>query len=132
VILTILAALAAAAAPAPDDKPDCDDPQTQFEMNVCAAIDFEAADAELNRMWKEVVAAARSNDADFDWQSVKRPTTEQVLRDAQRAWIRLRDSHCTYEGYEALGGSMEPMLYNGCRARLTRERIEQLRPQEAR
>ena len=47
---------------------------------------------------------------------------------AQRAWLIFRDAHCTVEGYEARGGSMEPMVYNGCRARITRERTAQLRP----
>ena len=57
----------------------------------------------------------------------QRPTTEAVLRQAQRAWLTFRDAQCTYEGYgEARGGSMEPMVYSGCRARLTRERIAQL------
>ena len=46
---------------------------------------------------------------------------------AQRAWIVFRDAHCTYEAYGGgRGGSMEPMLFEGCRAAITLDRIRQL------
>ena len=107
-------------------QPDCSDPQNQVEMNHCAEIDFQRADAELNRIWPQMLASAREGDADINREFDDRPTSEQVLREAQRAWITYRDRHCSYEGYEARGGSMESLLYNGCRAQLTNERIQQL------
>jgi len=122
--------LALFAAPAEYREHHCDNPMSQMDMNFCAHLDFEAADAELNTLWKQVIADAREADSEIDHASDKRPTGEAVLRDAQRAWIQFRDAHCTFEGYEARGGSMEPMLEEGCRARLTRERITQLRPPE--
>jgi uncharacterized protein YecT (DUF1311 family) len=106
----------------------CDDPQHQAAMNACAAIEFERADAELNVAWREVIAGAREMDAEINREFDQAPTSEQVLREAQRAWVTFRDGHCTYEGHEARGGSMESMIFNGCRARLTRERTAQLRP----
>jgi uncharacterized protein YecT (DUF1311 family) len=106
----------------------CDDPQNQMEMNVCAQIDFERADAELNAVWRQVVAAARIADREIQRGYDQRPTSEAKLREAQRAWIIFRDAHCTVQGYdEARGGSMEPMVYGACRAELTRQRIAQLR-----
>ncbi len=122
-ISLILASLLLAA-----QEPDCSDPQNQAEMNECAAIDFERADAELNRIWPRLLAGAREADADINREFDDRPTGEKVLREAQRAWITFRDQHCAYEGYEARGGSMESLLYHGCRARLTQERIKQLQP----
>ena len=107
---------------------NCEDPRNQAEMNRCAALDFERADAELNMLWREVIAGAREADREINREYDEAPTSEDVLRQAQRAWISFRDGHCTYEGHEARGGSMESMLYNGCRARVTRERIAQLRP----
>jgi uncharacterized protein YecT (DUF1311 family) len=107
----------------------CDDPQNQHDMTACAAIDFERADAELNAVWAEVIAGAREMDAEIDREFDQAPTSEEVLREAQRAWIIFRDGQCAYEGHEARGGSMEPMIRNGCRARLTRERTAQLQPQ---
>jgi uncharacterized protein YecT (DUF1311 family) len=108
---------------------NCDDPQNQAEMNRCAGLDFERADAELNTLWREVIAGAREMDREINREYDQAPTSEEVLRQSQRAWVTFRDAHCAYEGHEARGGSMESMLYNGCRARLTRERIAQLRPQ---
>jgi len=124
----LLALALLAAAPAPTDEHHCSDPQNQMDMNFCAAIDFERADAELNAAWKEALVSAREADREIDRVYDKRPAGEAALRQAERAWLVFRDAHCTLEGYEARGGSMEPMLYNGCRARITRERIRQLRP----
>lgn len=105
----------------------CDDPQNQHDMNACASIDFQRADAELNRVWARAIAGAREADRELDREFDQRPTEEATLREAQRAWITFRDAHCTVEGYhEARGGSMETMVYEGCRAALTRERIQQL------
>lgn len=129
-ISTLLLALALQGAPAAQAlEPDCRDPQAQMELNMCARIDFEHADAELNRAYREAIAAARQSDRELDRTYDQRPGYEAVLREAQRAWVAFRDAHCRYEGYEeARGGSMEPMVYSGCQARLTRERIAQLRP----
>ncbi len=33
------------------DDADCDDPQTQVEMNACAYLRLQTADAELNSVW---------------------------------------------------------------------------------
>ena len=111
----------------PYQEHHCDDPQNQHDMNACAAIDFEKADAELNAAWREAIASAQQADRELDRSYDQRPTTEAKLREAQRAWIVFRDAHCTVEGYnEARGGSMESMVYDGCRAQLTRERITQL------
>ena len=106
----------------------CGDPPHQLAMNMCAGIDFERADVELNAVWREAIADARAADAEIDRRYDQRPTSEAKLREAQRAWIVFRDAHCTLDAYGgARGGSMESMLYQGCRAQLTRERIRQLR-----
>jgi len=111
----------------PYQEHHCDDPQNQHDMNACAAIDFEKADAELNAAWRDAVASAQEDDRELDRNYDQRPTTEAKLREAQRAWVVFRDAHCTVEGYgEARGGSMESMVYDGCRAQLTRERTRQL------
>ena len=124
-MLLIAAALLAQQAPEPDWN--CDDPQNQMEMNACAGEDFTRADAELNRLWPGLIAGARERDRELDRQYDQRPGHEATLREAQRAWLAFRDAHCTWQGYEeARGGSMESMVYNGCRATLTRERISQL------
>ena len=131
-MLIAAAMLATLASASPEYKEHhCENPMSQMDMNFCAGLDFQAADAELNTLWKHVIADAREADSEVDRATDTRPAYEAVLRDAQRAWVQFRDAHCIWEGYEARGGSMEPMLEEGCRARLTRERVAQLRaPQE--
>lgn len=124
IVTLSLALLAAQPGAAPEWN--CADPRAQNEMNACAAIDFERADAALNAAWRGLIAGAREADREIDRRHDRRPTGEAKLREAQRAWLVFRDSHCTYEAYESRGGSMEPMLYHGCRAALTRARIRQL------
>jgi uncharacterized protein YecT (DUF1311 family) len=122
-------ALLLALAIAQDPPLNCADPQYQAEMNQCAARDFAQADAELNRLWREVIAAARANDREVNREFDQQPTHEETLRRAQRAWVTFRDAHCEHESFEARGGSMQSMLYEGCRAALTQERIRQLTPE---
>jgi uncharacterized protein YecT (DUF1311 family) len=125
--ILLLALLSQASFDARAREYGCDDAQSQLAMNMCAQLDFERADADLNRVYQDEIAGAQQADREIDRASDQRPTSEAVLRQAQRAWITFRDAQCTYEGYgEARGGSMEPMVYSGCRARLTRERIAQL------
>jgi uncharacterized protein YecT (DUF1311 family) len=99
----------------------------QQHMNACAAWDFEQADAELNAVWEEVLEYARTHLSDSLLDVDERPPGDERLIVAQRAWITLRDEHCAVWGYHMRGGSAEPMLYNGCRADMTRDRIEALR-----
>jgi len=108
---------------------NCADPQTQVEMNACAQLDFERADAELNAEYRRAIAHARASDRAERAlrEGDNRAGVEATLREAQRAWVAFRDAHCRLQGYEARGGSMEPMLYDGCLAALTRARTAQLR-----
>ena len=113
-----------------DDEPaiDCDNAMAQQDMNICAGRDFEAADAELNAVWKDAIAAARDADKELqDMGDDGRPGHEETLKAAQRAWIGYRDGWCAYYGFEARGGSMEPMLVSGCMAQLTRARTAELK-----
>ena len=55
---------------------------------------------------------------------------ETTLREAERAWVAFRDADCRLESFEARGGTMQPMLYDGCRANRTRARTAELRGAE--
>ncbi len=104
-----------------DDAPNCKDPLDQNTMTQCAGLDFEKADKVLNTLWPKLKSDAEANDKDTG-------KTEFVdgLLASQRAWIAFRDAECIWQGYEAHGGSLEPMIVNVCSARLTRDRIKQL------
>ncbi|MEA5489604.1 lysozyme inhibitor LprI family protein, partial [Pseudanabaena sp. CCNP1317] len=119
--------LAAEVAHAQDaDGVNCQDPVTQPEMTYCAHLDYEAADADLNAIWPDVVAAARLRDEDVADMAKERgvPTTLEALRVAQRAWIAWRDAQCEYESYDVFGGTAQPMVGSACLARLTHDRVE--------
>jgi uncharacterized protein YecT (DUF1311 family) len=89
--------------------------QPQHEMNRQAESDYEKADAELNRAYGKMLK-------DLDAEGQKK------LKAAQRAWIAFRDAQAEFEAdSEARGGSMYTMIYYGGLARLTRDRIKQLR-----
>jgi uncharacterized protein YecT (DUF1311 family) len=122
-MMLLLALLAAGAEP----PPACSDPQTQSEINLCAAEDARQADAELNRQWAATAAAMKALDEGGYAAQDGRPGYHQALLDAQRAWIRFRDLQCRVEGYAMRGGSAESMMISGCLASLTRDRTRQLR-----
>lgn len=112
-----IAALVLACAPAlraQDEPPSCEDARTQRDMNACAAGAWARADTALNETYRQVLEAAE-------------PARRETLREAQRAWIRLRDADCVLENVESEGGSIHPMLYALCRAHATRLRTARLR-----
>jgi uncharacterized protein YecT (DUF1311 family) len=94
--------------------PRCEAPQTQAEMNTCAALEFFRSDARLNLVYQKVLKRID-------------PTRLPKLRAAQRAWLAFRDAQCAFEGSESEGGTMQPMLVSGCKSEVTKARTEQLR-----
>lgn len=101
----------------------------QQEMNLCAAHDFRMADRALNEQWRITSKAMKERDrARAEWTPTdERPSYFNTLLEAQRAWISFRDAHCRLEGYEARGGSLEPLLVSTCKTHLTKLRTEELR-----
>lgn len=131
-VSTVLSAGLALLIPSPgfaEDKPDCANPMDQYSMTYCAGVDYENADAELNRVWPQARAAAKRQDeyiAD-EAKSKGLPTASEALLAAQRAWLKFRDAECEYQSYAFFGGTGQPMIGSLCLAELTRERTEQLR-----
>lgn len=93
--------------------PNCNNPQTQSEMNACEGLRWQKADRELNRVYQSVtpkLAGAR----------------RQKLVNAQQAWLKFRDSECDFFSSYAEGGTMQPGLVSACRAEVTQQRITDL------
>lgn len=107
-----------------EPRADCAHAQTQTDMNVCAVLEFGAADKALNVQYKKTRAAMVAIDADLD-NNMK--GAEKALIKAQRAWVDYRDGECEAQGFQARGGSMEPMLVSGCKADLTKKRTKELK-----
>jgi uncharacterized protein YecT (DUF1311 family) len=122
-----LAALLASVSLCAAEEVDCDNAQTQMDMNICADKDYQQADKALNAAYKKAVAAAREMDDNVKDMGEAYVGAVDALKRAQRAWIGYRDGQCEFAGFEARGGSMEPMLVSGCLADLTRKRTEELK-----
>ncbi len=103
---------------------NCNNPQSQSEMNICAHEAYKAADRELNEVYVRAMAEMKEIDRYLE---ADLKGASQTLRSAQRAWIVFRDKACEAYGYQARGGSMESMLVGGCLERLTKERTTHLR-----
>jgi uncharacterized protein YecT (DUF1311 family) len=102
---------------------DCANAVTQLDMTDCAKQDFDAADKALNVSYQAAMEMMTSIDGDL-------PKADQgavaALKDAQRAWIVVRDSTCTAEGFAWAGGSGRGMVELSCMARLTKSRTDDL------
>jgi len=109
---------------AQNDGLDCSDPHDQSTMNRCAFLDFEAADIELNAIWP---AARKANATYAEYLPDNLKADAKALLEAQRAWVTFRDAHCASIALPNVGGTIYPLIYNSCRAHVTRQRIEQLR-----
>ena len=110
-VAAALVALLAGSAQA--QQVDCKNALSQNDMNFCADQDFQKADKALNAAYRKVMA-------DMD------DATKTKLKIAQRAWVTFRDAECDYESMSEAGGSMQPMIYSTCQARLTKVRTKEL------
>ncbi len=93
---------------------NCQSPETQTEMNICASREAETADRRLNQVYKQLQSKVT------DSQSKKE------LIDAETAWIKFRDRDCQFAAGLNRGGSMASMVQSQCVADLTRQRTKQL------
>jgi uncharacterized protein YecT (DUF1311 family) len=105
--------------PSPSDDwvaqlPDCVELQTQAEMTDCAASQAKSADEKLNQIYQSIQT------------ELKGSAREELLIDAQLAWIEFRDKNCAFAQSQFEGGSIEPMIYNVCIERVTKQRTEEL------
>lgn len=121
--LCLALSVAVLALPVAAQEVDCAEAVTQMEMNICAEEEWQAADAELNSTYQEVMAEMKQMDADLPEEL---QGAEVALRDAQRAWISYRDANCTAAGFKMRGGSAEPLLVYGCLRSLTETRTQEL------
>jgi len=94
-------------------RPNCNNPQTQSEMNICASIAYQNADRKLNQVYRQLLPKLSAS-------------RKQKLISAQQAWIKFRDSSCEFERSAYEGGSMAPMIYSFCLADVTEQRTKDL------
>ncbi len=121
--LTTVAAVllfAAAAAGAKGQKgrqiQPCEERGSQAAASGCARREYEAADAELNKAYGRLAGILDAEE-------------KALLKEAELAWIKYRDSNCTFESSQYAGGTMRPMIESFCLTRVTKARTAELRLQ---
>lgn len=93
--------------------------QTQAEMNKEASEDYKKSDAELNKVYQQIIKEYADD-----------PTFLDALRTSQRNWITFRDSELKmkYPDREAgWYGSIQPMCVSYYMAKLTNERTTKIK-----
>ena len=123
----LFALLLAIASPAFADMERCAALDTNVEMSTCAWEEYQAADAELNRVWRQVLAQIGDTDPD-----IMPPDEIKAWRDAltsaQRSWAKFKDDDC--QGavmHEWWGGSGAGLAISTCLYDHTVQRIKDLR-----
>jgi uncharacterized protein YecT (DUF1311 family) len=94
---------------------DCTKAQTQTEMNGCADAGIKSTDAELNQVYRDIIARLKGSDE-----------TKQLLIASQRAWLLFRDAECAFATNAAKDGSLYHTLVQNCRSSMTQDRIKGL------
>lgn len=109
--------LLAMALPARAAAESCyDKAQTQADLTACSAENLKDADGELDGLYRQILVRL-SGDA----------AAQKALTQAQRAWLDFRDEECRFATLKTGGGSVYLMTLNECRARVTRNRVGDLR-----
>jgi uncharacterized protein YecT (DUF1311 family) len=83
-------------------------------MNQAANTNFKKADAELNKVYKQLMSMLDKKE-------------KQQLIIAQKDWLKFRDSHCKFEAAPYEGGSIQPLIYSTCLEDLTKKRIAEIK-----
>ncbi len=94
-------------------QPNCKNPQTQSELNICSAVDYQRADKQLNLIYNQVRNLVSANH-------------RSQLIIAQKAWISFRDADCKFAQSAFAGGTIAPLITNNCRTDLTKKRVSEL------
>lgn len=94
--------------------PDCAEVVSMAEMRSCANARYQEADAELNRVYRQLMSG------------LSLPGREQ-LKAAQQAWLGFRDKNAAFVAAMAGEGTMVPLVETAELTTVTRQRVEQLK-----
>lgn len=103
----------------------CEDANTTIELGQCLVEELATADTDLNRVWGLVRQSIQASD---HVPAEERKVWADVLLEAQRAWIRLKDTDCgeavPFEWYGGTGASNAATM---CKLTMTLERTSDLK-----
>ncbi|EAP95923.1 lysozyme inhibitor LprI family protein [Vibrio splendidus] len=111
VLLTCLPLLASAS----DDVIDCENAMNTIEINHCAAIELESAQAELD---KYLAASFEHNDYDAELVA--------SIKKAQDSWQAYMSAHCNSVYTQWRDGSIRGVMALSCKTTLTKQRTHEV------
>ncbi|MFA0306090.1 lysozyme inhibitor LprI family protein [Vibrio splendidus] len=111
VLLTCLPLLASAS----DDVIDCENAMNTIEINQCAAIELESAQAELDKY----LAASFEHNA-YDAELVS------SIKVAQDSWQAYMSAHCNSVYTQWRDGSIRGVMALSCKTTLTKQRTHEV------
>ena len=118
-------ALASAGSAAATEDIDCDNASSTVEMNFCSEQEYNKVDAELNRVYQEVLTGIDTHD---DVEAGRLKAWKEALKTAQRAWVDFKEKDCgELIGYEWYGGTGATSASLGCMIQKTGARIKELK-----
>lgn len=91
----------------------CDTSLSTFELQACTQQAYEAADVRLNEVYRTALAGLGDRET-------------EMLREAQRAWVRFRDTECSFQRALWQGGTGAGYAEFECLRQLTLRRAEDL------
>ena len=94
---------------------DCAHATSQRQMEECAGLALQKADGQLNAVYKQIVNRLKND----------KPATALLVA-AETAWIHFRDAECAFSSSASAGGTIYPMVVDGCLERLTLVRVKEL------
>ncbi|QCI64417.1 lysozyme inhibitor LprI family protein [Phreatobacter stygius] len=92
-------------------KPANCDSGNRIDLELCAVARFRSADAELNRVYRELAGDTQNRD---------------LLLGAQRVWLAYRDATCAWEQDRLRGGTAATLYAINCLAAVTEARTSYL------
>lgn len=114
-IAGLLLALSTLSAFASDELPDCDNAMTTRDINQCALIELDAAEADMHRY---LDAALRRHETDT--------TLVAAIQQSQARWQDYREAHCDAVYTQWREGTIRGVMSLACQKALTRERTHML------
>ena len=114
--------------------PDCTNwgDKDQTTMNVCSGREADALEQQLIDVWSRARELAERESLRLAGRAKEmgrdpvEPSYFASFASAQRGWLAYREGTCTVARLGYYGGSIAPLIGNGCRAEMTRERIAEL------
>lgn len=102
---------------------DCANAITTPEINECASIEKDKVEAKLNDTYKKALAFLDNSDPLIKEDAAK---AKAKLKEAQRAWIKFRETDCDAIYSFNASGTMRTVLWIGCMQSHAEQRINEL------